>query len=67
MRKGGRVEHKGILAAIRLKYSGEILAAMLEAWEITPTLKSDCMSKRMEKEYERRKWVKAKLNIKTLP
>jgi hypothetical protein len=60
-------EHKGILAAIKLKYDGEVLAAMLEAWEIYPTLKSDCMTKRMEKEYERRKYVKKKLSIATLP
>jgi hypothetical protein len=59
-------EHKGILAAIKLKYDGEVLAAMLEAWEIYPTLKSDCMSKRMEKEYERRKWVRNKLGLKIL-
>jgi hypothetical protein len=66
MRKGGSVEHKGILAAIRLRYDGEILTVMLEAWEIYPTLKSDCMSKRMEKEYERRRYVKARLQITRL-
>lgn len=57
---------KNILALIKLKYSGEVLTAMLEAWDENPTYKSDCTVKRLEKEYERRKYVKEKLGIQVL-
>lgn len=57
---------RNTLAAIRLKYSGEVLDAMLQAWEKNPTYKKDCTLKRLEKEYERRKWVKSKLGISKL-
>jgi hypothetical protein len=49
----------GVLRIIRLTYSGEELELYLRAWEVHPTLTSDCWSKAMEKQYLRNKFVKA--------
>ncbi len=57
---------KTTLATISLEYRGDVLAAMLEAWEANPTYKTDCTAKRLEKEHQRRKWVKTKLGIDKL-
>jgi hypothetical protein len=57
---------KNIKKLIELKYTGEVLETMLRAFELIPTYKSDCTLKRLEKEYERRKYVKEKLNLKSL-
>jgi hypothetical protein len=46
------------LRLIKLTYVGEELEMYLQAWEIYPTLTSDCWSKAMEKQYLRNKFVK---------
>jgi hypothetical protein len=47
------------LRIIKMTYSGEELDMYLRAWEVHPTLTSDCWSKAMEKQYLRNKFVKA--------
>lgn len=49
-----------ILRLIKIKYSHlpDELELQLKAWEKYPTLKKDCFSKSLEKEYLRAKFVK---------
>jgi hypothetical protein len=53
-------ENKTILALIKLKYrdNPEELELWLLAWDAHPTLKKDCYSKQLEKDYLRHKFVK---------
>lgn len=51
-------ENKSILRLIKMTYSGEELEMYLAAWAAHPTLKSDCLSKSLEKAYLRAKFVK---------
>lgn len=50
--------NKAILRYIKMTYTGDELAYQLAAWEAIPTLKSDCFSKALEKEYARAKFVR---------
>lgn len=47
-----------ILKNIKLQYSGEELELQLLAWNLHPTLKSDCFVKSMEKAALRSRYVK---------
>lgn len=53
-------ENKTILRVIKMKWANqpEELELQLKAWEVYPTLKTDCFSKSLEKEYLRAKFVK---------
>lgn len=53
---------KSILRLINMTYTGNELEAMLKAWEVHPTYKTDCTAKRLEKEYMRRKYMKELLS-----
>lgn len=53
------MEDKTVLRLIKLTYSGDELEMYLQAWEVHPTLKTDCFQKQMEKAYLRSKFVKS--------
>lgn len=51
-------ENKSILRLIKLTYSGEELDMQLAAWEIYPTLTTDCNIRATQKKYLRDEYVK---------
>lgn len=51
-------EDFAILKMIKLTYTGEALDMQLKAWAKYPTLRSDCFTKALEKQYLRNQYIK---------